>query len=103
MGTRRNIATDQAARDAYVQGVLALKAESSVTTDQIPSASALHALYGSAVFRDFLCAALCEAELHEYADALSSVNLHYANKGQELGWHYDNSSFAITLMIQRSR
>lgn len=71
-----------------------------ITTDQIPSASALHALYDSAVFRDFLCAALGEAELHEYADALSSVNLHYANKGQELGWHYDNSSFAITLMIQ---
>ena len=26
--------------------------------------------------------------------------MHYAEKGQELGWHFDNSSFAITLMIQ---
>ena len=32
MGTRRNIATSQAARDAFVQGVLALKAESSGRT-----------------------------------------------------------------------
>jgi predicted 2-oxoglutarate/Fe(II)-dependent dioxygenase YbiX len=38
--------------------------------------------------------------LHEYADPLSSINLHYASNGQELGWHFDNSSFAITLMIQ---
>jgi predicted 2-oxoglutarate/Fe(II)-dependent dioxygenase YbiX len=38
--------------------------------------------------------------LYEYADSLSSINLHYASDGQELGWHFDNSSFAITLMIQ---
>jgi len=29
------------------------------------------------------------------------INLHYANRGQELGWHFDNSSFAITLLIQK--
>jgi len=27
--------------------------------------------------------------------------VHYANRGQELGWHFDNSSFAITLLIQK--
>ena len=43
---------------------------------------------------------LDEKELHEYADALSSINLHYADAGKELGWHFDNSSFAVTLMIQ---
>ena len=71
-----------------------------ITTDQIPTDSALFTLYDSAAFRNFLCAVLGEEELHEYADPLSSVNLHYADEGQELGWHYDNSSFAITLMIQ---
>ena len=71
-----------------------------ITTDQIPEDSALHALYDSENFREFLCAVLGESELHEYADPLSSINLHYAGEGQELGWHYDNSSFAITLMIQ---
>ena len=43
---------------------------------------------------------LGEEALYEYADPLSSINLHYARPGQELGWHFDNSSFAITLMIQ---
>lgn len=71
-----------------------------ITTDQIPGDSALHTLYESTEFRDFLCAVLDEAALYEYADPLSSVNLHYASEGQELGWHFDNSSFAITLMIQ---
>ncbi len=31
----------------------------------------------------------------------SSINSHYAAQGQELGWHFDNSSFAITLLIQK--
>lgn len=71
-----------------------------ITTDQIPSDSALHTLYNAAEFRSFLCEVLNEAELFEYGDNLSSINLHYASEGQELGWHFDNSSFAITLMIQ---
>ena len=57
-------------------------------------------LYNAPEFREFLCVVLGETELHEYADPLSSINLHYAGDGQELGWHFDNSSFAITLMIQ---
>ena len=71
-----------------------------ITTDQISADSALRKLYDDPAFREFLCAVLNENELHEYADAVSSVNLHYASEGQELGWHFDNSSFAITLMIQ---
>ncbi|MCZ6619368.1 MAG: 2OG-Fe(II) oxygenase [Gammaproteobacteria bacterium] len=71
-----------------------------ITTDQIPDGSVLHTLYDATEFREFLCAVLGEAELHEYGDAMSSINLHYAGEGQELGWHFDNSSFAITLLIQ---
>lgn len=40
--------------------------------------------------------------LHEYGDPLSSINLHYASENQELNWDYDNSSFTITLLIQKS-
>lgn len=71
-----------------------------ITTDQLPSESALRVLYDAPTFREFLCAVLDEDELHEYADPLSSINLHYAGERQELGWHFDNSSFAITLLIQ---
>ncbi len=71
-----------------------------ITDDQVPSDSALRLLYNAMPFRDFLCAVLGESALHEYADPLSSINIHYAETGQELGWHFDNSSFAITLMIE---
>ena len=77
-----------------------LSSKGCITDDQIEQTSELKVLYDSSEFRDFLCAVLGEQELHEYADPLSSVNLHYAQTGQELGWHFDNSSFAITLMIQ---
>jgi len=72
-----------------------------VTTDQIPSESLLHTLYGTESFKNFLCEVLEESGLYEYADQLSSINMHYASEGQELGWHFDNSSFAITLLIQK--
>ena len=71
-----------------------------ITDDVIGSDSFLRALYDSQDFKDFLSHVFDEDALYPYADPLSSINLHYAEKGQELGWHFDNSSFAITLMIQ---
>ena len=71
-----------------------------ITTDQVPAASGLHAIYQAPAFRSFLARVVGEAELYEYADPLSSINVHYAAAGQELGWHFDNSSFAVTLLLQ---
>ncbi|WP_218045012.1 HalD/BesD family halogenase [Kiloniella spongiae] len=71
-----------------------------ITDDQIPQNSPLQTLYHDAEFQEFLCTVLNEKALYQYADPLSSINLHYARTGQELGWHFDNSSFATTLMIQ---
>ena len=71
-----------------------------ITHDIIAAESPLRTLYDSESFRGFLCSVMDERSLYEYADPLSSINLHYAGPGQELGWHFDNSSFAVTLMIQ---
>ena len=71
-----------------------------ITDDQIEADSALRTIYDSKKLKDYLCYVLGETALYPYADPLSSINLHYAKTGQELGWHFDNSSFAITLMIQ---
>lgn len=68
--------------------------------DQIPENSALKTLYESKDFKDFLSYVLEEEGLFPYADEVSPINLHFAQTGQELGWHYDHSSFSITLMIQ---
>lgn len=71
-----------------------------ITDDLVPQNSALRTLYNAELFQGFLCTVLGEDALYEYADPLSSINLHFAETGQELGWHFDNSSFSITLMIQ---
>ncbi len=69
--------------------------------DQIDEGSPLKQLYNSQDFRSFVRHVVNEPELHPYADPMSSVNLHFAKTGQELGWHFDNSSFAITLLIDK--
>lgn len=79
---------------------LVVSSKGCITDDLMPKDSALRTLYNAPEFRSFLCAVLGEAALYEYADPLSSINLHFAKTGQELGWHFDNSSFAITLMVQ---
>lgn len=92
--------TDQEFPPDHPRNRLVSSSKGCITDDQIPSNSALRTLYDAKEFREFLCSVLGESELHEYADPMSSINLHYAGAGEELGWHYDNSSFAITLMIQ---
>ena len=71
-----------------------------ITTDQVPAGSGLHSLYNSHVFRGFIAQLVGGQALFEYADPLSSINVHYAGEGQELNWHFDNSEFAITLLLQ---
>lgn len=91
---------DDAFAADHTRNRLVLSSKGCITDDIVPATSALRVLYNAGSFQDFLCKTLGETKLYEYADPLSSINIHYAETGQELGWHFDNSSFAITLMIQ---
>jgi len=71
-----------------------------ITTDQIHSESGLHVIYNSSIFKKFIANVVQENTIYPYADPLSGINIHYAREGEELGWHFDNSSFAITLLLQ---
>lgn len=86
--------------DDHPRNRLVVSSKGCITADLMTQQSALRTLYKAPEFRDFLCEVLGEESLYEYADPLSSINLHFAKTGQELGWHFDNSSFAITLMVQ---
>lgn len=87
--------------DSHPRNRTVTSSKGCITTDLIPTDSDLRVLYNAPMFREFLCAVLNEQTLYEYADPLSSINLHYASESQELGWHFDNSSFAVTLLIQQ--
>ena len=70
-----------------------------ITHDQVPENSLLRTLYEWPDFRVFLESVL-DVPIFPYADTLSSININYYERGQQLGWHYDNASFAVTLMLQ---
>ena len=71
-----------------------------VPHDLIPPESDLSKLYNSSDFIQFLETVLGTNKIYPYQDTLSSINYNYYEKTQQLGWHFDNASFAITLMIQ---
>ena len=73
-----------------------------VPHDLINQKSDLNILYNSDIFKYFIKNVLNLDNIFPYDDNLSSINLNYYQKGQQLGWHFDNASFAITLMIQSS-
>jgi hypothetical protein len=68
--------------------------------DQIPAGSVLRQLYLWDQLRAFLAALLGVERLYPYADPLGSLNLNVFQPGQQLGWHFDNADWAITLMLQ---
>ena len=70
-----------------------------ITHDQVPENSLLRTIYEWPDFRKFLKQVLGEP-VFPYADTLSSININYYEQGQQLGWHFDNASFAVTLMLQ---
>ena len=91
---------DDSLPDDHVYNRQITSSKGCITTDQIPTDSALHIIYHDKRFQKFIATVVGQEHLYPYADPLSSINVHYAHDGQELGWHFDNSSFAITLLLQ---
>ena len=91
--------SDPSFQDSHPRNKTVISSKGCITDNQVPSDSYLRFLYNSKSFKEFLCEVLSEEALYKYDDELSSINIHYAKEGQELGWHFDNSSFTITLLI----
>jgi hypothetical protein len=75
-------------------------AKSLVAYDQIPDDSPLRMAYESDELTRFLGAALAVEPLYRHADELGALNVMFYEQGDELGWHFDNADFAVTLMLQ---
>ena len=71
-----------------------------IAQDQIPTESPLREVYESSDFMAFISGVLGITAVYPYDDSLSSINVHFADAGRELGWHFDNSSFAVTMLLQ---
>ena len=77
-------------------------AQKAVAMDLLPSDFPPRAIYESEEIARFVAAVLEKEVLYRSADPLDGCNMTVYEEGDELGWHFDQSEFSVTLMIQRA-
>jgi 2OG-Fe(II) oxygenase superfamily len=75
-------------------------AKEGTALDDIPPDSPVPALYQSDALLRFVGAGLEIDPLFRSDDPLGALNYMYYQPGDELGWHFDNADFVVTLMLQ---
>ena len=70
--------------------------------DQFPTSSLVRELFEWDAFLDYLSGVLGRSPLYRYADPIGALNLAVMTDGDELGWHYDQTDFVVSLAIQSS-
>jgi hypothetical protein len=75
-------------------------AKSLIAYDQIPESSPLRAVYEADELTAFVGAALGVDPIYRQADEIGALNVMTYDPGDELGWHFDNADFVVTLMLQ---
>jgi hypothetical protein len=70
--------------------------------DQFSSSSLLRQLYEWDALLVFVGRILDREPLYRYADPIGALNLAVMVEGDELGWHYDQTDFVVSLAVQSS-
>src|SRR5207302_2258155 len=60
----------------------------------------IRALYESELVLDFSTAALGLARIHRYADPLGALNIAVMGAGEHLLWHFDQTDFVVSILLQ---
>ena len=68
--------------------------------DRIPEQSALRSLYNWDPLRDFVGQVLGKSSFHRSEDPFGACSINVFTDGGVHGWHFDESEFTITLMLQ---
>lgn len=72
----------------------------SVPYDQIAEETNLRRLYHWDPLKDFIGQVLGKTEFYRFADPLGALSINVFVDGGEHGWHFDESEFTVTLMLQ---
>lgn len=75
-------------------------AKHGIAYDYIPADAPMRRLYESPELTRFVAAALGKDVLYRSADPLDAFQITRFYPGEELGWHFDNSEFSVTVMYQ---
>jgi hypothetical protein len=73
-----------------------------VAYDLFPPNSLLRALYEWDAFVGFVSAVLGRSSLYRYADPLGALNVATMYDGDELGWHFDQTDFVVSIALRSS-
>ena len=93
---------DESLEEGHPRRMLVRSAQKAVAMDLLPADFAPLLVYGSDEMLRFVAAVLEKDELYRSADPLDGCNMTVYEEGDELGWHFDQSEFSVTLMIQRA-
>ena len=77
-------------------------AKKAIGYDQIPAGAPIRRLYESDDLTAFIAAVLGKPVLYRSADPLDALEIAVFGDGDELGWHFDNSEFSVTVMYQQA-
>jgi hypothetical protein len=94
---------DESLPEDHPRRILVRSAQKAVAMDLLPEDFGPRRIYASDDVLAFVAVALEKDVLYRSADPLDGVNMTVYEEGDELGWHFDQSEFSVTLMIQRSQ
>ncbi len=93
---------DESLPESHPRRRLVRTDKGSVPYDLIPSTALLRCLYEWDPLLAFVAAVLGEAHLFRHGDPMAALNINVHDRGQQLGWHFDRTDFAVTLSLQQS-
>lgn len=73
----------------------------SIAYDLLPGESALRTLYKWPPLKDFIASVIGKDKLHYLADPMGACSINVFRDGGQHGWHFDESEFTVTLMLQQ--
>lgn len=73
-----------------------------VAYDRFPATSAIRRLYEWDPLRELVRRLLEVPVLHRYADPMGALNLAVMTEGDQLGWHFDQTDFVVSIALQSS-
>lgn len=74
----------------------------SAAYDQLPAGGALRTIYEWESVAEFIGAVLDRKPLYRFADPLGALSINVFRKGGRHAWHFDESEFTTTIMLQKS-
>jgi hypothetical protein len=93
---------DDSAGADHPRALLQHSAKKAVAYDLIPHTAPIRRLYESGDLTAFIAAVLGKQVLYCSADPLDALEIAIFGDGDELGWHFDNSEFSVTVMYCES-